>query len=58
MLQSRRELIEAIAVALSSRGKSGLRRTGCQVTPGGCEPMESAAEKIPPAPAGKGEMVR
>jgi len=30
------------------RGKSGLRRTGRQVTPGGCEPMESATENIPP----------
>ncbi len=39
-------------------GKSGLYRTGCQVTPGGCESTESAAENIPPASAGKGEKVR
>ena len=39
-------------------GKSGLRRAGCQVTPGGREPTASAAENIPPASAGKGEMVR
>ena len=29
-------------------GKSGLQRTGCQVTPGGREPTESAAENKPP----------
>ncbi len=29
-------------------GKSGLHRAKCQVTPGGREPTESAAEKIPP----------
>jgi len=41
------------------RGKSGLRRTGRQVTPGGCEPMESATENKPPGPLpGKGEKVR
>ena len=39
-------------------GKSGLLRTGRQVTPGGREPMESATENIPPASAGKGEKVR
>ena len=41
-------------------GKSGLRRTGCQVTPGGREPTESATENKPPkrASAGKGEKVR
>ena len=39
-------------------GKSGLHRTECQVTPGGREPTESAAENKPPAQAGKGEMVR
>ena len=39
-------------------GKSGLLRTGRQVTPGGREPTESATENIPPASAGKGEMVR
>jgi len=30
------------------RGKSGLHRAGCQVTPGGREPTASAAENIPP----------
>ena len=29
-------------------GKSGLHRAGCQVTPGGREPKESAAESRPP----------
>ena len=29
-------------------GKSGLRRAGCQVTPGGREPTESATENRPP----------
>ena len=29
-------------------GKSGLQRVECQVTPGGREPTESAAENIPP----------
>ena len=44
------------------RGKSGLHRTRRQVTPGGREPTESAAENIPPdiglPGTGKGEMVR
>ena len=45
-------------------GKSGLHRARCQVTPGGREPTESAAESIPPGDPpsggspGKGEMVR
>ena len=42
-------------------GKSGLRRTGRQVTPGGRKPTESATENTPPgaqAATGKGEMVR
>lgn len=42
---------------LRNRGKSGLQRAERQVTPGGCEPMESATEKIPPNFLGKGEMV-
>jgi len=29
-------------------GKSGLHRAECQVTPGGREPTESAAENTPP----------
>ena len=45
------------------RGKSGLQRAGCQVTPGGCEPTASATENIPPESKssilihGKGEKV-
>jgi hypothetical protein len=31
-----------------SGGKSGLRRIGCQVTPGGRKPTESATESKPP----------
>jgi len=31
------------------RGKSGLHRVECQVTSGGREPTESAAENKPPA---------
>ena len=34
--------------AVRCGGKSGLLRTGRQVTPGGREPMESATENIPP----------
>ena len=40
-----------MVAAASSRGgggKSGLHRAGCQVTPGGREPTESATENIPP----------
>ena len=40
---------------IRSGGKSGLRQEEGRVTPGGRNPMESAAEKIPPS--GKGEMV-
>ncbi len=36
-------------------GKSGLRRAGCQVTPGGRESTESAAENIPPKSAFKAD---
>src|SRR3990172_7485868 len=32
-------------------GKSGLRRAGCRVIPGGGDPEDSATEKIPPPPA-------
>ena len=43
------------------RGKSGLHRVECQVIPGGREPTESAAERIPPKTSlgmdGKGERV-
>ena len=53
---------QAIARNLISRGKSGLHRAKCQVTPGRRESMESATENIPPileqSGAGKGEMVR
>ena len=41
-----------------NRGKSGLHRARCQVTPGRREPTESAAENKPPVSIGKGEMVR
>ena len=34
--------------AVRCGGKSGLLRTGRQVTPGRREPMESATENIPP----------
>ena len=34
--------------AVRCGGKSGLLRTGCQVKPGGREPMESATENRPP----------
>jgi len=46
--------------AVRHGGKSGLHRAGCQVTPGGREPTESATENIPPRRQrrGKGEMVR
>jgi len=43
------------------RGKSGLHRARCQVTPGRREPTESATERYRLCrsdPAGKGEMVR
>ena len=49
-------------IYIVSGGKSGLHRAGCQVTPGGREPTESAAENIPPkflfGENGKVEMVR
>ena len=45
-----------------SGGKSGLHRAGCQLTAGGREPTESAAENKPPkvlfGENGKVEMVR
>ncbi|MBM2828866.1 MAG: hypothetical protein HW408_1398 [Actinobacteria bacterium] len=47
-------------------GKSGLRRAGCRVIPGGGDPEDSATESIPPSGAaakagakgGKGETAR
>ena len=41
---------QAIALLLLRQkgGKSGLHRAGCQVTPGGREPTESATESVPP----------
>jgi hypothetical protein len=42
------ELAGQSPVAFSVGGKSGLRRTKCQITSGGCEFTESATEKIPP----------
>ena len=47
--------------SFTTGGKSGLHRAGCQVTPGGREPTESAAESRPPMcvkAVGKGERVR
>ena len=49
--------------AEQGRGKSGLRRAGCQITSGRRELTESATENIPPsicltAIQGKGEKVR
>jgi hypothetical protein len=48
------------AVSAGTGGKSGLRRAGCRVTPGGGDPEDSATEKTPPpaTAGGKGEMVR
>ena len=40
------------------RGKSGLHRAGCRVTPGWRESKESATENKPPYSYGKGEKVR
>ncbi len=53
-----------MAIEVADGGKSGLRRAGCQVTPGKCEFTASAAENIPPNITifrnwlGKGEKVR
>src|SRR6185312_7589960 len=47
--------------AQAHRGKSGLRRAECQVTPGRREPTASATESRPPMArkgTGKGERVR
>ena len=50
---------QAAAVARTRHGgKSGLHRAGCQVTPGGREPTESAAENIPPKRSRKRTPVR
>ena len=38
-----------MALLVGLRGKSGLHRVGRQVTPGRCEPTESAAESKPPS---------
>jgi len=60
-VESRSGVGQAIApddLRIVRGGKSGLHRTERQVTPGGCKPTESATENIPPALAGKGEMVR
>jgi len=59
MLEWLPEAGQAVAVFIH-RGKSGLHRAECQVTPGRREPTESAAEIIPPTyvNTGKGEMVR
>ena len=58
----RAELARQSPLALARGGKSGLQRVKCQVIPGGREPTESAAERIPPKASlemnGKGERVR
>jgi hypothetical protein len=46
------------AAVRKRRGKSGLHRAGCQVTPGRREPTESATENIPPKPRGHARPVR
>ncbi len=54
--------LDGRCIASRYGGKSGLHRTGRQVTPGRRKPTESATENIPPklpfAGAGKGEKVR
>ena len=44
-----RELTKIHESVIAATRKSGLHRAGCQVTPGGREPTESATENIPPA---------
>lgn len=39
------------------RGKSALHRAGCRVTPGAGNTRRTGHRNIPPASAGKGEMV-
>src|SRR5690606_15354541 len=65
--EMRREIMALAESARQSRhsqecrGKSGLHRARCQVTPGRREPTESATESKPPnglRMRGKGEMVR
>jgi len=56
-----REVGRAAAAPAGCGGKSGLQRAGRQVTPGRCEPTESATENKPPMglnATGKGEKVR
>ena len=52
--------LDGRCIASRYGGKSGLHRTGRQVTPGRRKPTESATENIPPkfARTGKGEKVR
>jgi len=52
--------LDGRCIAMRYGGKSGLHRTGRQVTPGRRKPTESATENTPPtfARTGKGEMVR
>lgn len=40
--------VAVYSVKSVGRGKSGLQRAGCQVTPGKRELTESATENIPP----------
>ena len=39
--------VSCVIALFNQRGKSGLHRVECQVTPGKCELTESATEKIP-----------
>lgn len=60
-LQSSAESAGQSRRAQAHRGKSGLHRAECQVTPGRREPTASATESKPPMArkgTGKGETVR
>ena len=48
--------VSCVIALFNQRGKSGLHRVECQVTPGKCELTESATENKPPK-IGKGEKV-
>jgi hypothetical protein len=55
------QAVASFHACMGCRGKSGLHRARCQVTPGRREPTESATERYRPRllrQDGKGEMVR
>jgi len=62
MAESARQSRHPVMLVMAGcRGKSGLHRARCQVTPGRREPTESATERYRPRlrkQDGKGEMVR